>query len=221
MVSYRLVVISALFVTCLITANIIVVKQADIGGIVLPAAVFIFPLSYIFGDILTEVYGYGMARRIIWLGFFCNLVAVIAFWIGAKLPPAPVFEAQGAYERILGSTPRILVASFAGYLVGDFTNSFVLAKMKLFTSGRWLWTRTIGSTVAGQGLETGIFLSMAFLGVLPMPVLLLMIFNHWWAKVTIEVLATPLTYAVVGHLKKVEKLDTYDRYTNFSPFTLT
>src|SRR4030042_346709 len=143
--SFRFVSLAALFLTCLITANILIVKQIAIGNIVIPAAIIIFPINYICGDVLTEVYGYKQARLVIWLGFICNLIAVLAFWIGGLLPPASIFDAQSAYERILGSTPRFLIASFIAYLAGEFSNSFVLSKMKLATSGRWLWARTIGS----------------------------------------------------------------------------
>jgi len=216
-VSYRFVVVSALFVTCLITANIIIAKQISIGGIVLPAAIVIFPLSYIIGDVLTEVYGYRQARRVIWLGFLCNLIAVVAIWLGKILPPAPVFDGQTAYERILGNTPRFLLASFAAYLAGEFANSFVLAKMKIKTKGRWLWTRTIGSTLVGQAVDTVVVLSIAFVGVLPLSVLGLMMFFHWLFKCIYEALATPLTYVVVAYLKRKEGVDAYDYGVDFNP----
>jgi len=216
-VSHRFVVVAAVFVTCLITANIIIAKQISIGGIILPAAIVIFPISYIIGDILTEVYGYRQARRVIWLGFLCNLIAVLAIWIGKLLPPAPVFEAQAAYERILGSTPRFLLASFVAYLAGEFANSFVLARMKIMTEGRWLWTRTIGSTLVGQGVDTLIVLTIAFAGVLPFPVLGIMILSHWLVKSAYEVIATPLTYVVVGYLKRKEGVDVYDYGIDFNP----
>jgi len=216
-VSHRFVVVAAVFVTCLITANIIIAKQISIGGIILPAAIVIFPLSYIIGDVLTEVYGYQQARRVIWLGFLCNLIAVLAIWIGKLLPPAPVFEAQAAYERILGSTPRFLLASFVAYLAGEFANSFVLARMKIMTEGRWLWTRTIGSTLVGQGVDTLIVLTIAFAGVLPFPVLGIMILSHWLVKSAYEVIATPLTYVVVGYLKRKEGVDVYDYGIDFNP----
>lgn len=215
--SYRFVVVAAIFVTCLITANIIIVKQISIGGIVLPAAIVIFPLSYVFGDILTEVYGYRRARLVIWLGFLCNLIAVAGIWLAQVLPPASVFDAQSAYERILGSTPRFLIASFLAYLAGEFTNSFVLAKMKVLTRGRWLWTRTIGSTVAGQSVDTLIVLVIAFWGVLPLPVLAIMGLSHWAAKIIYEALVTPLTYLIVNRLKRVEGIDHYDYNTDFNP----
>jgi len=219
-VSHRFVVIAALFVTCLITANIIIAKQISIGGIILPAAIIIFPLSYIIGDVLTEVYGYQQARRVIWLGFLCNLITVVAIWIAQKLPPAPVFEAQAAYERILGSTPRFLLASFVAYLAGEFTNSFVLAKMKIITKGRWLWTRTIGSTLVGQGVDTVVVLVIAFVGVLPLSVLGIMVLSHWLAKSVYEVIATPLTYVVVGYLKRKEGVDVYDYGVDFNPLSV-
>jgi len=214
--SHRFVFITAIFVTCLITANIIGVKVASLGSFILPAAVIIFPLSYIFGDILTEVYGYHQARRVIWLGFFCNLIFVIIAWVGQVLPPAPFWEWQEAYESILGYAPRLLIASFCGYFVGEFANSFVLAKMKILTHGRWLWSRTIGSTIVGEGLDTLIFITLAYAGTsFFVPI---MILYHWLAKIGIETVATPFTYALVGFLKKKEAIDTYDSETNFNPF---
>jgi hypothetical protein len=218
--SHRFAVVTALFVTCLITSNIIIAKQISIGSIILPAAIIIFPLSYIIGDILTEVYGYQQARRVIWLGFLCNLVTVVAIWIAKILPPAPVFEAQGAYERILGSTPRFLLASFLAYLAGEFSNSFILAKMKIMTKGRWLWTRTIGSTLVGQGVDTVVVLTIAFVGVLPLSVLGVMILGHWLVKSVYEIIATPLTYVVVGYLKRKEGIDVYDYGVDFNPLSV-
>jgi hypothetical protein len=220
-VSHRFVVVVAVFVTCLITANFIIVKQISIGNLVLPAAIIIFPLSYIIGDILTEVYGYQQARRVIWLGFVCNLIAVVAIWVGKILPAAPVFEAQSAYERILGSTPRFLLASFVAYLAGEFANSFVLAKMKIRTRGRWLWMRTIGSTLVGQGIDTLIVLTIAFAGVLPLSVLGNMILSHWLVKTAYEAVATPLTYGVVGYLKRKEGIDVYDYGVDFNPLRVS
>lgn len=212
-------IVTAIFVTCLITANIIAVKVVSLGPVILPAAIFVFPLSYIFGDILTEVYGYRWARRVIWLGFVCNLIFVIFAWVGQILPPAPRWEWQEAYESILGYAPRLLAASFCGYLVGEFANSFVLAKMKILTRGRWLWSRTIGSTVVGQGLDTLIFITLAFIGTPSF--VLIMILYHWLAKIVIEAIATPLTYAIVNLLKKKEAIDTYDYETNFNPFSIS
>jgi uncharacterized integral membrane protein (TIGR00697 family) len=217
-VSQRFVILTTLFVTCLITANVIAVKVVSFGFVIVPAAIFVFPLSYIFGDVLTEVYGYSWTRRVIWLGFAANLVFVIFAWIGQILPAAPFWDGQAAYVRILGYTPRLLLASFCGYLAGEFVNSFVMAKMKILTQGRWLWSRTISSTVLGQGLDTGIFIILAFIGT---PVFTpMLIVYHWLGKVILEVVATPLTYAIVNYLKKKESLDTYDYKTKFTPFSV-
>lgn len=218
--SQYFVIVAVLFVTCLIVANIIIVKLISFGPIILPAGIIIFPFNYIFGDILTEVYGYRQARRVIWLGFMCNFVAIVAFWVAGQLPGAPNWEAQTAYERILGSTPRFLAASFLAYIAAEFANSFVLAKMKIWTGGKWLWSRTIGSTIIGQGLDTAIFLSVAFWGTMPVNVLAFIVLNHWMAKTTYEALATPLTYGIVTYLKKKEGIDAYDYQTNFNPFVL-
>ncbi|TES87585.1 MAG: VUT family protein [Dehalococcoidia bacterium] len=218
-VSHRLVIFIALFITCLITANVIAVKIISLGPFFLPAAIFIFPLSYIIGDVLTEVYGYRLARRVIWLGFLCNLVFVFFVWLGQMLPAAPFWEGQEAYQRILGYAPRLLAASFLGYLVGEFANSFILARMKIMTRGRWLWSRTIGSTIVGQGLDTSIFITVAFIGTPSfMPI---MILYHWLAKTLIEALATPLTYVIVNSMKKREAIDTYDYDTRFNPFVIS
>jgi uncharacterized integral membrane protein (TIGR00697 family) len=219
-VSHRFIVIAAIFIACLITANIIAVKPIDIGlPTALPAAIIVFPISYIFGDILTEVYGYRWARRVIWLGFFCNLIFVVFAFIGGMLPSHPSWEEQGAYETIFGYTPRILAASFLGYLAGEFSNSFVLAKMKIRTKGRWLWTRTIGSTIIGQGLDTALFITIAYMGMAWFTPLIILF--HWLMKTGIEVVATPFTYAVVNYLKKKEGIDTYDYDTKFNPFLVS
>lgn len=218
--SSAFVVITAIFITCLVTANIIAVKLVDIAGLILPAAVIIFPISYIFGDVLTEVYGYRQARRVIWLGFACNLVVVVAVWLGQLLPSAGFWDGQAAYERILGYTPRLLLASFLAYLVGEFANSYVLAKLKIATKGRWLWTRTISSTLVGQGLDSLIFITLAFVGTIPLPGLAAAIVTQWLFKSAYEVLATPFTYWIVNLLKKREGLDVYDLDTRFNPLLI-
>ena len=220
--------ITALFVTTLIVSNIIAVKIISIAGLYLPAAVILFPVAYIFGDVLTEVYGYARARQVIWTGFFCNLLAVIAIWISGQLPAAPFWSAgafsspdtaQQAYQAILGFAPRLLAASFIAYLIGEFLNSFVLAKLKLKTAGRFLWLRTITSTLVGEGADSAVFISIAFWGVFPGYALVQAILSQWLFKVTYEVLATPLTYWVVNALKKSEHEDYYDRETDFNPVT--
>jgi uncharacterized integral membrane protein (TIGR00697 family) len=218
--SWRFITFAGLFVTCLLTANTIAAKLISLGGVVLTAAVVIFPLSYVVGDVLTEVWGYGAARRVIWLGFACNAVMVAAVWAGGALPAAPFWKGQGAYEEILGQTPRILGASFAAYLLGEFSNAFVLAKLKILTRGRWLWTRTIGSTLVGQALDTVVFVTLAFAGAVPAGVLTGIIVAQWAAKVAYEAAATPLTYAAVGWLKAREGIDAYDDATDFNPIRL-
>jgi hypothetical protein len=189
----------------------------NIFGLILPAGILIFPISYIFGDVLTEVYGYRQARQVIWLGFFCNLIAVVAIWLGQILPGASFWDGQAAYERILGYTPRLLGASFLAYLVGEFANSFVLAKMKIATNGRWLWARTIGSTLVGQGLDSLVFMTLAFIGTIPLTVLAGAIVAQWLSKSVYEAIITPLTYVLVNFLKKREGLDVFDTDTRFNP----
>jgi len=228
--------ITAIFVTCLIVSNIIAVKLAyfgtlpGLGPLFLPAAVIIFPLSYIFSDVLTEVYGYARARQVIWIGFACNLLTVMAIWVGGLLPPAPFWNAsvyhapenaQKAYDAILGFTPRLLLASFIAYLAGEFINCFILAKLKIATAGRWLWIRTIFSTVVGQMADSGIFITVAFAGALPWMKLLQVCAAQWMAKTVYEIMATPLTYTVVNFLKRAEQEDFYDRDTNFNPLAMT
>lgn len=222
--------ISAVFVTCLVVSNIIAVKIASVGPLYLPAAVIIFPIAYIFGDILTEVYGFARARQVIWLGFACNLLAVAAIWIAIQLPPAPFWttaaydsaaDAQQAFEAILGFAPRLLVASFAAYLAGEFLNSVVLARLKIVTQGRYLWTRTIGSTVVGQFADSAIFLTIAFAGTAAAGDLARLIVTQWLVKTAYEAAATPLTYLVVNALKRSEQIDVYDSDTDFNPFRLS
>jgi len=225
--SYRwFPLVTAVFVTTLIISNIIAVKIVQLGPLSLPAAVILFPVAYIFGDILTEVYGYAQARKVIWTGFFCNLIAVVAIWIGGRLPAAPFWTggvydspqaAQQAYQAILGFTPRLLVASFIAYLAGEFLNSFVLAKLKVKTQGRFLWLRTISSTLVGEGVDSLIFISIAFYGIFGPADLGKAILSQWSFKVVYEILATPLTYLVVGWLKRAEHEDFYDRETDFNP----
>jgi hypothetical protein len=219
--------IMALFVVTMVISNIIAVKVVHIFGLFLPAAVILFPIAYIFGDVLTEVYGFAHARKVIWTGFLCNLVAVIAIWIGSTLPPAPFWsagifdspeKAQQAYQAILGFTPRLLLASFSAYLVGEFLNSIVLARLKVQTKGRLLWLRTITSTLVGEGADSVIFITTAFWGIFAPAEILIAILSQWLFKVIYEILATPITYLVVNTLKKIEHVDHFDRNTDFNPF---
>ena len=212
-------IVAAFFITALLTANIIAVKLIDVFGLIMPAGVIIFPVSYIFGDVLTEVYGYARARTVIWLGFLCNLLAMIAITAAQILPAAAFWQGQGAYETILGYAPRLLLASFTAYVVGEFANSYVLAKMKIATRGRWLWTRTIGSTLVGQGLDSLLFILIAFAGTIPTAGLLSAIITQWLVKSAYEALATPITYAVTSFLKREEGIDVFDYDTSFNPIS--
>ena len=218
-----LVPITALFTGALIISNIVAVKIADFSNVsgpvnnfFLPAAVVVFPLSYILGDILTEVYGYRVARRVIWSAFLADAVVVVSIVAAQQLPSAPFWENQAAYDSVLGQTWRLVGASFAAFLVGEFANSVVLSRMKVATNGRFLWTRTIGSTIVGEGLDSALFITLAFSGQTGIE-LWPLIWKQWALKVGFEVLDTPLTYAVVTALKRVEGLDTYDRDIAFNP----
>ena len=220
--------VMAAFVTVLICSNLIgpaKIAQIElplIGAFAFGAGVLFFPISYVFGDILTEVYGYARARRVIWAGFaglgFASFMAAVV----VALPPAPFWQHQAAYEVAFGSTWRIVSASMIAYFCGEFVNSFVLAKMKILTSGRWLWTRTIGSTIAGEAVDSALFYPLALYGsgIIPDEKLPLVMFAQFVAKVGVEVVFTPVTYKVVGFLKRAEHEDYYDRRTDFNPFTL-
>jgi uncharacterized integral membrane protein (TIGR00697 family) len=220
-VSFWFLGAACLFVTCLVISNIVAVKLAVIFGLILPAAVVIFPVSYILGDVLTEVYGYARARQVIWLGFGCNLVAVLAIAIAGALPSPEFWHGGEAYQTILGQTPRILGASFLAYLVGEFVNAYVLARLKLATEGRFLWVRTIGSTLIGQAFDSAIFMTLAFSGIWPTEVLATAAVTQWLFKSAYEALATPLTYVVVGFLKRREGCDVFDRNLRFNPLTIS
>jgi queuosine precursor transporter len=220
--------VMAAFVTVLICSNLIgPAKIAQIhvpvlGALTFGAGVLFFPVSYVFGDVLTEVYGYARARRVIWAGFaglgFASFMAAVVI----ALPPAPFWAHQGAYELVFGSTWRIVAASMTAYFCGEFVNSFVLAKMKLLTNGKWLWTRTIGSTIAGEAVDSALFYPLAFYGsgIIPDEKLPLIMFAQFVGKVGVEVVLTPVTYKIVGFLKRAEHEDYYDRRTDFNPFTL-
>lgn len=211
-------IITAFFVTALLVSNVASSKITAIGPFTFDAGTLLFPITYIFGDILTEVYGYGRSRRVIWLGFGCNILMAVTFVVVGMIPSAPYWQHQDAYQVILGITPRIVAASLIAYFAGEFSNSFILAKLKIVTKGRYLWTRTIGSTVVGELLDTLLFAVIAFWGVMTTADLAVLVVSNYVFKVGVEVLFTPLTYWVVGKLKKAEKEDYYDYKTNFNPF---
>lgn len=223
----------AAFVTVLLCSGLIGVQkvsvigpfrigQLQIGPLNFGTAILFFPLSYFFGDVLTEVYGYARSRRVIWAGFSALIFAAIMSWAVVAMPAAPEWKGQDAYRMIFGNTPRIVFASLLAFWAGEFANSFVLAKMKILTNGRWLWTRTIGSTVIGEGVDSLLFYPLAFLGSSGWTNILVfqVMISNYLLKVGWEVLATPITYRIVNFLKRAEHEDYYDRHTNFNPFTL-
>jgi uncharacterized integral membrane protein (TIGR00697 family) len=223
---YDLVMVA--FVTILVCSNLIgpakiaQVEAPLLGVLTFGAGVLFFPISYVFGDILTEVYGYARSRRVIWTGFAALAFASIMAWVIVQLPPAPFWKNQPAYEVAFGSTWRIALASLIAFACGEFVNSFVLAKMKILTSGRWLWTRTIGSTIFGEGVDSILFYPLAFYGtgIIPDDKLPLVMVAQFVTKVGVEIVFTPVTYKIVAWLKKAEQEDHYDRTTDFNPFRL-
>jgi hypothetical protein len=217
--------LTAAFVTVLLCSNLIGPgKVCEVAGFTFGAGNIFFPLTYIFGDVLTEVYGYARARRVIWIGFVAMLFASLMAFVVINLPPSPhePFNKvlQPALEVALGGTFRIVMASLLAFWIGDFVNSYLLAKLKVRTEGRFLWMRTIGSTIVGQGVDSVIFYPLAFAGIWSGDVLWTVVVFNWWFKVGVEVVMTPVTYAVVGYLKRAEAEDFYDRGTNFTPFSL-
>jgi queuosine precursor transporter len=217
--SWRFLGLVGVFVTTLIVSNIVAVKLVEVSDRVFDAGNILFPLAYLIGDVLTEVYGFRAARRVIWLGFACNLLAVGAIQVAIQLPAAGFWtENQDAYETVLGTTWRLFIASLAAYLVGEFANSMVLARLKVATRGRFLWSRTISSTIVGQGLDSTIFVAIAFAGTgAPLGETIL---TTWVIKVAWETAATPLTYAFVNWLKRHEGIDVYDVGLRFNPLAL-
>ncbi len=219
-------VVVALFVAVLLISN--VVSAAKIVNLGLPILTFdagtlLFPVSYVFGDVLTEVYGYRRSRKAIWVGFFCAALMSLTFIVVSKLPPEADWSSrigQEAYDKVLGFTPRIVLASLIAYFVGEFSNSYIMATMKIRTQGKWLWMRTIGSTLIGEGLDTLLFVPLAFMGTMPGYVLIEIIISNYIFKCSVETLVTPCTYQVINFLKRAENEDYYDYRTDFNPFKI-
>ncbi len=221
MKSYKyLDIITATFAVVLILSNITSTKILSLGWFSFDGGTILFPLAYIFGDVLTEVYGYARARRVIWIGFAMNLLMVLIFWLVGKLPPAMDWGLQESYNNILGVVPRIVLGSLCAYLVGEFINSFVLAKIKVKTKGKFLWLRALGSTVLGQFFDTSIFLLIAFAGILPWNLILILWISNYIFKILVEIILLPLTYKVVRFLKKKEGEDYFDKNTDFNPIKM-
>ncbi len=210
--------LTALFAAFAIISGVVAGKIFIIGGVSLPGSAVIFPMTYIFGDILTEVYGFQRSRRVIWIGLLCSMLASIIFGIVALLPPAPGFDANAAFVRVLGQVPRIAVAGWIAFFLGEMSNSVILSLMKKATRGRFLWMRTIGSTMVGELIDTGLFFTLAFWGVLPTSLILNTIWGLYLWKVVVEVVLTPATYWVIRHLKMVDQSDVYDYGERYNPF---
>jgi hypothetical protein len=218
--------VMAAFVAILLLSNVL--GAGKVAEVVLPgvgpwpfgAGILFFPLSYIIGDVLTEVYGYARARRVIWAGFIATAFMAFMSWVVVALPPAPSWTNQGAYETVFGQVPRIVFASMVAFWAGEFVNAYVLARMKVWTGGKHLWTRTIGSTVIGQGVDSLLFYPLAFWGAegWTTDLVVTVLFTQWALKVGWEVLLTPVTYLVVGWLKRAEGVDVFDEGTDFTPF---
>jgi queuosine precursor transporter len=212
-------VVMAAFVAILLLSNLIgASKLATLGGHTFGAGILFFPISYVLGDVLTEVYGYARARRCVWIGFVAMIFMAFMSWVVVAMPPAQGWPNQAAYESVFGSTWRIVLASIIAFWAGEFVNSFVLAKMKIMTKGQHLWSRTIGSTFFGQAVDSLIFYPLAFLGIWETHQVITVMITNWLLKVLWEVVLTPVTYAVVGWLKRHEGVDLYDEGTDFTPF---
>lgn len=213
--------VMAAFVCVLLCSNLIgASKIASVGGFSFGAGVLFFPISYIFGDILTEVYGYARARRVVWAGFGAMIFASFMSWFVISLPPAPGWPHQEAFATVFGSTPRIVLGSLIAFFTGELCNSFVLAKMKIATKGKFLWMRTIGSTIVGEGVDTLIFYPIAFYGTWSNELLITVMFSNYCIKVGWETVITPFTYVIVNFLKRAESEDYFDYKTDFNPFTI-
>ncbi len=208
-----------LYITMQIVSDVSAGKIIQLGILTVSATVFYFPFTYIFADILTEVYGYAESRRAIWKAFFCSVIAGLVFQVIVFLPPAMGFDANDAYTRVLGSVPRILIGGWIAVWAGAILNDYVLAKMKVWTNGKYLWARTIGSTVLGEGVNTILFYSIALYGVIPNELLVSSVLSGWFIKTLVEIVMTPVTYVVIKKLKKTEGIDYYDKDTDFNPFT--
>lgn len=211
--------IAICFVAILLISNTVAVKIIQVGPLFLTGATFIFPISYIFGDILTEVYGYRASRKIIWAGFLALIIMSFFYWLVQILPSAPFWSNQKAYELILGAVPRIVLGSVAGYFFGEFSNSYIMSKMKILTKGKHLWTRTVGSTIVGEAVDSILFVFISFFGLIPLSGLISMVLSIYIIKVVYEVLITPFTYIFVRKLKSIEGIDVYDQGVNYNPFT--
>jgi uncharacterized integral membrane protein (TIGR00697 family) len=208
------------FVVVLLVSNLVAQKVCRLGPFTISGAELLFPITYIFGDVFTEVYGYQASRRAIWIGFFASALLSAAGAIAVALPADPGWHNQEAFETVFGLIPRFVAASLIAYWVGEFANSYTLARLKLLTRGRWLWTRTLGSTIVGQAFDTILVMFISFAGQVSRPTMIRLILSSYLIKVVYEGLATPLTYGWVAWLKRREGIDAFDTHTDFNPFSL-
>lgn len=221
MKSYKyLGLITTLYIAFQLISDVTAGKIVQLGIFTVSATVLYFPITYVFADVLTEVYGYAKARNVVWQAFLASVIAGLIYQLVVWLPPAVGFDANDAYARVLGSVPRVLLGGWIAVWAGGFINNYVLAKMKIWTKGKHLWTRTIGSTVVGEGVNTVLFYTIALSGVLPSNLLVASILSGWFLKLVVEIVLTPLTYLVVNKLKKIENEDYYDTDTNFNPLII-
>ncbi len=211
-------VLTTAFVVILLIYNLLAQKLCRIGPITISASMLVFPITYIFGDVFTEIYGYAASRRAIWMGFFGTALLWVAAALALKLPPDPRWHNQAAFTVVFNFLPRMLISSLVSFFTGEFANSYVMARLKVQTNGRWLWTRTVGSTIVGQAVDTVLFMYLTFGGVYPNSLILNLILVNYFAKVAYEVIATPLTYLVIHRLKSAEGADAFDAHTDFNPF---
>lgn len=211
-------VLTTAFVVILLISNLLAQKLCRIGPITISASMLVFPITYIFGDVFTEIYGYAASRRAIWMGFFGTALLWVAAALALKLPPDPRWHNQAAFTVVFNFLPRMLISSLVSFFTGEFANSYVMARLKVQTNGRWLWTRTVGSTIVGQAVDTVLFMYLTFGGVYPNSLILNLILVNYFAKVAYEVIATPLTYLVIHRLKSAEGADAFDAHTDFNPF---
>ena len=212
--------ITVLYITFQLISDVTAGKLIQLGPFFVSVTVLYFPITYIISDVLTEVYGYAQARKVIWFVFFSSVLAGLVYWLVSVLPAAPGFDGNEAYVRVLGQVPRILIGGWIAVWCGGILNDYVLAKMKLWTRGKYLWTRTIGSTIVGEGANTVLFYSIALYGVIPNNLLVTAVLSGWLLKVLVEIVFTPITYWVVAALKRAEHEDYFDSKTNFNPFRI-
>jgi queuosine precursor transporter len=213
-------ILTSLYITFQLVSDATAGKLVNLLGYTVSVTVIYFPITFIFADVLTEVYGYARARKVLWTVMLCSIIAGIFYALVASMPPAPGFDGDAAYKRVFGVVPRLLVGGWTAVFAGEIANDIIVAKLKVMFAGKYLWIRTISSTVVGQLVNTAVFYIIGLYGILPPAILLESIIVGWILKVIVEVIATPVTYIIVNFLKREEKIDYYDRSTNFNPFTI-